>query len=298
MVNKTYPFVTIVIPIIGYKNIPHYLLKSIIAIKYPKEKFEVIFVKLRSQPIKFSLPGIKTIVVNSGKIIGYSEAVNVGAKKAKRELIFLINPDIRLDRNSLIELVDYYSINPAVGVTGPVVFTLGSPNNLSPYDLPVRFNKQFGRMTPLSTKKIKSLKSPYEVDWLSGCALLFSKDVWSKLDGFEEKLFIYWEDADFCMRAKEKGLHIVLIPSARVWHQGSAYMKSQNSKLYYLVRNVNFFSHRHTGLLGKIFLHGNNLLLIIIKILRFVLQPAKRQESYVYLCGVFDFYRGRMGKKA
>lgn len=299
MVNKTYPFVAIVIPIVGYKNIPSYLLESIISLIYPKNKLEILFVKLISQRVLLPRLGIKTTCINSKKIIGYSQAVNLGVRKSIGELIFLMNPDIRLDRNVLLNLVDEIRFDNYARVVGPVIYQLKNQKEISPYDLPVvNFKRTHGKMNPLSTKYIARLKKPREVDWLSGCALLFPRKIWKELGGFEGKLFIYWEDADFCMRAKEKGMRVVLVPQARVWHEGSAFMRSQSiSKMYYLVRNGNYFFHRHTGLLGKVFLHRNNLLLIIIKVVRFVLQPGKRQESYVYLCGVFDFYRGKWGRR-
>lgn len=298
MKNTGKPFVSIVIPIIGYTSIPQYLMKSLLTLSYPKNRLEILFVKLTSQRIQLPSLGVKATRINSREIIGYSQAVNLGVRKGRGEFIFLINPDIRLDRNVLTKLIAYVCSHPAIGVVGPVVFQLKKPKKISPYDLPgIDFHKHYDRITPMAIQDIANLKNPYHVDWLSGCALLFSRRVWLKLGGFEEKLFIYWEDADFCMRAKEERLRVVLVPDARVWHEGSAYMSSQNlHKIYYIVRNGSYFVQRHSGLLGGVLFHANNLLMIAIKAARFSLQPSQRAEAYVYLLGIIDFYRGRWGR--
>ncbi len=295
--NKSF-FVSIVVPIIGYKTIPSYLCKSLLTLFYPKNRIEILFVKLHSQKITLPPLGIRTMFVNSKRLIGYSEALNLGARNAKGELIFLINPDIRLDKNVLLRLVEYFYKGTTTGVVGPVVFQLRKPKKISPYDLPVLFKKNFGKMTPFSPEQIKKIKSPYEVDWLSGCALMFSKNTWMRLGGFEEKFFIYWEDADFCMRAKEKGRRVVIVPDAKVWHEGSVYMRSQNfKKVYYLVRNGKYFTQRHAGFLGVIFLHFNNALIMTSKIMQLILIPNSRLESTAVLSGIIDFYRGKRGMR-
>lgn len=296
--NKLFPYVSIVIPIIGYKNISSYLVDSLRTLKYQKNRLEVLFVRVVSQNIQLPSLGIKVKFVNSQGTIGYSQAANVGIREGMGEYIFLINPDVLLDRNVLQEMINFFFHNSKVAIVGPIVFKFTNPEKISPYDLPgIKFNRWFGKIVPMAEDQILNLKTPHNVDWLSGCALLFSRKVWFTLGGFEEKLFIYWEDADFCMRAKEKGLKVVLVPQARVWHKGSAYMSSQNfSKIYYIVRNGSYFLHRHSGFLGKIFLHLRNLLMIGVKTIRFVFQPNKRRESYSVLSGIIDFYRGKWGR--
>lgn len=299
MIRKSLPFITIIIPIIGYKVLPSYLTESLSILAYPKDKFEVFFVKLADQRITPAHIGIKIEFINNKEIIGYSQAINVGVKNGKGKLMFVINPDIKLDKYTLKKLVEYFLIDRQVAVAGPIVFGLNEPSNISLVDLPVvNFKKLHGKLNPLSPKQLESFKKPVEVDWLSGCAFLFSRKIWKDLGGFEEKLFIYWEDADFCMRAKEKGQKVILVPSAKVWHEGSVFMKSQNfNKLYYLVRNGKYFINRHADLWGIIILHINNFFMLIIKGFQIIIRPDTRIESYTVMSGIIDFYFGKWGRK-
>lgn len=293
----TLPLVSIIIPVVGYSKLPDYLVKSLLSLDYPKKKFEVLLIKMKSQQIKVDIQGVKTRYINNSKKMGYSQAVNLGAKESRGKYIFLINPDIKIAKTALRQMVLYLIQNSKVGVVGPRVHSLSSPSQVSSFDLPeMNFNKMFGMITPVYAKQIAELKLPQEVDWVSGCAMFFSKDLWKQISGFDERFFIYWEDADFCLRAKKRGFKSILLPRARVWHAGSLFMSKVNPrKVYYLAKNGRLFMATHSGLPGQLWLHMTNILATFAKIIRFIFQPEKKDESRAFLLGVLDFYLGKTG---
>jgi GT2 family glycosyltransferase len=60
-------------------------------------------------------------------------------------------------------------------------------------------NKISGRI------KLSTTRTPKNPEWADGSCLVFTKEVFSAVDGFYEKFFMYFEDVDFCYRAKSKG---------------------------------------------------------------------------------------------
>ena len=57
-----------------------------------------------------------------------------------------------------------------------------------------------------------------EVDSFSGCCMMFVRDVYNVIGGFDENYFLYFEDTDFCYRVKQLGLKVVFYPKAQIIH--------------------------------------------------------------------------------
>ena len=58
----------------------------------------------------------------------------------------------------------------------------------------------------------------HEVDSISGCCMYFSRDVYDKVEGFDENFFLYFEDTDFCLRANKLGYKVIYYPKSEVFH--------------------------------------------------------------------------------
>lgn len=291
------PLVSIIIPVVGYQKLPDYLVRSLLSLDYPRKKMEILLIKTTSQTMKVTLGGLHTSFVEGQAPMGYGQAANLGAKKSQGKYFFLINPDIKIEQHALKEMTLYLLQNPRVGIVGPKVYSLSFPDQVSPFDLPgMGFSEKWGRITPVYTKQIDELEFPQEVDWVSGCAMLFARDAWEKLAGFDERYFIYWEDADVCLRAKKIGRATILLPKAQAWHATSAFMgKISPLKIYYLAKNTRFFIDQHSGFGGKFLLHTSNVLSVLAKMIRLILSARGKEESRSFLTGVLDFYLGRTG---
>ena len=87
---------------------------------------------------------------------------------------------------------------------------------------------------------------PYEVDWVSGGAMMTKREVIRKVGVLDERFFMYWEDADFCFRIKQKGWNIFCIPSATILHyEGES---SKGNKLRLIInfhKSVYLFYRKH-----------------------------------------------------
>ena len=66
---------------------------------------------------------------------------------------------------------------------------------------------------------VRSGASSVVVDWLSGACLLVRRDAFLAAGGFDERFFMYWEDADLCRRLRGQGLTIRYVPGASAVHK-------------------------------------------------------------------------------
>ncbi len=69
-----------------------------------------------------------------------------------------------------------------------------------------------------------------QVDIVTGCFLLIERELWRRLDGFAPEFFMYGEDADLCLRAKQLGARPAIAPEATIVHYGSATEPSESRK--------------------------------------------------------------------
>ena len=83
--------------------------------------------------------------------------------------------------------------------------------------------------------------------------MLVRKEFFENIGYLNEDLFLYWEDADFCMRAKDKGFGVFYNPETYVWHKVSISSGGSGSASndYFLIRNRFYFALRYAGLRAK-----------------------------------------------
>ena len=84
------------------------------------------------------------------------------------------------------------------------------------------------------------------VDAVSGCFLLIDPHLFRKLEGFDERFFMYSEEIDLCRRARALGAEPMVTDKSRLVHIGSTTLSSFN-KLYYLYRSKLKYFHKHWG---------------------------------------------------
>ena len=78
-----------------------------------------------------------------------------------------------------------------------------------------------------------------ETDFITGCLTIFDKSVIDKVGLWDTSYFLYYEDTDFCVRAKRKGLHLYYDPSILLWHKNAQSTDGSGSKLHEYYQNKN-----------------------------------------------------------
>lgn len=193
--------------------------------------FEVIVVDNNSDNINFS--EIKKISKNLkifqlDKNHGFGYANNYGVAKAKYNNICLLNLDAEL-LSSTSQMINIIDKNKNTLIGGEMVnkdnivtSSFGKfPSNLLRMIFP-------GRMYYREQFKDAMF---FEVDWIEASFLLFKKEVWGKMGGFDENIFMYGEDILLCYEAKLKGVKRYVSRQIKYYHKGG-YNPSRDKDIY------------------------------------------------------------------
>jgi len=195
-------------------------------------KYEIIVVdseaeKNSQETIKEKHPEIKFIPFK--KNLGYSKIVNTGIKETKGEYILILNADIIILENAISELVEFMDKNHKCGIAGPQLLDFAGNIQPSCFKNPiptaiVARRTLLGR-TGYGKKALEKFymeksdsESAKEVDWIQGSAMMIRRGAMEKVGLFDERFFMYFEDADLCRRFWQSGWKVIYLPKAKMAH--------------------------------------------------------------------------------
>lgn len=172
-----------------------------------------------------------TICFDTGGNLGFSRANNLGIARGSARYVLVLNPDTIVEPGAIRTLVDVADAHPEAGVVAPRLLHADGTPQLTARAFPSPAAAVFGRRSPLTrlfpgnpwsrsflTERDHVGEDPYEVDWVSGAAMLVRRDVIDEVGGFDEEFFLFWEDADWCHRIKRAGHAVLTVPAATVVH--------------------------------------------------------------------------------
>lgn len=169
---------------------------------------------------------------------GFAKANNKAAKLATGRNLLFLNPDTILFNNALHVLVDFLDSRDDVGIVGPRLYknlakgyhplyiSFTSPFKIFIWHLPL-----YHLCSRIYYSYVYDNKRIRGVDWVCGAAVLVKESVWTKLNGFDEAFFMYFEDEDLCLRAKQLGYAVYYNPGAEIIHLGGESAKPIYGKI-------------------------------------------------------------------
>ncbi len=239
---------------------------------------------------KYSLNKFPTII--SPENLGYSGGNNLGIKYALNhdaDYVLILNPDTTIETDTISEMVKVAGGNNNVGIVGPVI------------DEGDRRKVYGGRIEWLrpELEHITNFSRPLKnADlFLTGACILVKREVFEKVGLFDERYFLYFEDADLCWRAQRAGYSLVLAKKALMHHEVSATTSKLGSAklLRYHYRNSLLFNFKNAPFHVRIILPCWTFLIIIKQLIKLIV-GKERQISGEIISGVADFYSGKFGK--
>lgn len=148
---------------------------------------------------------------------GFGANHNRAFEVANGEFFLVLNPDIRLMESNLGPLFESVRQVKA-GVVGPAILdTTGQPTD-SPRRFPTLLRLARRVLTRTKTPDYERIQARMPVDWVGGMFMLFRRDLYRQLGGFDERFFMYMEDVDICRRVRDRGLQVVFDPAVAVIH--------------------------------------------------------------------------------
>ena len=256
-------------------------LKSVKDIDYPD--YEIIAVDNGStdnsvKEIKGAFPDIKLIL--NDKNLGFPAGVNVGIKAATGGYILLLNDDTVVARNILKDLVEAMESDPGIGIAGPMILYYSEPDKIWSAGMQLHL---LGYASHIGKGLNKELfNKSYPVDYMTGCVVLIKKEVIDKIGLLDPEYFLYSEDADFCLRARNAGYRCMYVPSPTVWHKATKEWITNPAQAYYYMRSAIVFAKKNlTGLKKVIFIASQFLLVFPYNSLRVIKKGDSRLIKYL-----------------
>ncbi|MFH1480894.1 MAG: mycofactocin biosynthesis glycosyltransferase MftF, partial [Pseudomonadota bacterium] len=205
-----YPCVSIIIPVRNRAEAITACLQSLKRLDYPGEKLEVIVVDDASDdhtPEVVSTFPVQLISLKEHRQASFCR--NLGARRARGEILAFLDSDCTADPSWLKELIPAFT-DPSNGAAGGLVDSYFSEKGLDRYEK-VKSSLNLGSWP-------KSSREDKRFFYLPSCNLLVRRSLFQKLGGFNEAMVV-GEDVDFCWRLQDQGHHVEYRPVGRVYHQ-------------------------------------------------------------------------------
>ncbi len=211
----------------------------------------VVFTNNTTEPMPHWPEGWSVVCVQNASMKGFAANHNQALKNAQTEFVCVANPDIRLTSNPFPALLSVMD-DPTVGLVVPQVLNpIGQVDDSvrrfpAPWHLMLKlFGKYDGRMT-------LSPNHPQSVPWAAGMFMLFRKEAFDAVGGFDEGFHLYYEDVDICARLWQSGWRVVHQPSAKVVHHAQRASRRNWQYFRWHIASILRFFMKHWGHIGRL----------------------------------------------
>ncbi|QTE21501.1 glycosyltransferase [Polaribacter cellanae] len=209
----------------------------------PKKKFQNIF---KHEDITY---------IATGKNIGFGAGHNVVINSIKEVSNYhlILNPDVFFETNVILNLIKELEANDSLAMIAPKVLFPNGKHQYSCRRYPLIsellarrffFLKSFFKQVIFKgTYRDKNLNKPFFAEYITGCFHLYNTEDFIKLNGFDERYFLYMEDVDICKKIDALGKKKLYYPNEEIVHvlkQGSS--KNINLFLRHISSAIKYFS--------------------------------------------------------
>jgi len=179
--------------------------------------------------IRANFPAVH--IVENRANLGFSKGNNAGIREARGEYILILNPDTIIHDGSLDRWIEFADRYPEAGAFGCKVLNLDGTYQESARPFPTLWREMIAAFyaRPLALLGSTFVSDLYyrwkgnterEIDWQSGCCILFRGGLLKQLNGFDERFFYHFEEVDLCHRVWDAGYRIRYTPNASITHLG------------------------------------------------------------------------------
>lgn len=185
-------------------------------------------------------------IIQNDRNYGFTGGNNIGARYAlgnsDSDYLLLLNNDTVVDSQFLAELVRVSEGDPSVGIAGPKTYLYHDFHRLQL--VWIKLDMWKGKASHVGSREIDRghYENIREIDCVQGSCLLVKRNVIEQIGLLDERYFGYWEEVDYCVRAKKAGYKIVYVPAAKIWHKALQIAKNHE---YHMARNRFWFMKKH-----------------------------------------------------
>jgi GT2 family glycosyltransferase len=248
------------------------------------------------EAIRHAFPAVEVIPLTENR--GYAGNNNVGIQVALArgaDWVFVLNEDTILAEDCLATLVSIGESDARIGIVGPMVYHHDEPEVIQSAGGALSRHWESQHIAQNEQDR-GQFTQPHPVDWISGCAILVRRAVIEQAGALDERFFYYWEETEWCLRARERGWRIVHAPQAKLWHKGvQRDYRPKPSVTYYSTRNRLLMLMKHRAPLRVWVFTWSSILRTLVS---WTVKPkwrGMREHRRAMWRGVVDFLRRRWG---
>ena len=186
-------------------------------------------------------------LLESNKNEGFSKGNNRVLESLESQYHIIMNPDILLQEDIITPMSEYLDKNPDTMMLMPRLLNPDGTEQYTPKRAPrlhymlgghlERFGGVFRKWRDEYTMKQKDLSKPTEIYFCGGCFMFIRTDIFRKIGGFDERYFLYNEDADLTRMVWEYG-KVVYLPSVSVVHLWERAYKKDRRYVWIQIRSM------------------------------------------------------------
>ncbi len=222
--------------IVNFNGLHHLkkCLPSVFRQNYPE--YEVIVVDNAStdKSIEFlEKVHSQVVLIRNQENLGYSGAINAGFRQASGEYLAVLNQDTEVEPDWLKELVIALEEDQLAAMATPKILLMDCPEKINTCGNDITFTGlTFCRGLD---QPADSYVEPEIVSAVSGAAFVIRRCILEQIGGFDENLFMYYEDTDLSLRTMLAGYRCLFVPESIIYHQYT--FRFSPSKCFYQERN-------------------------------------------------------------
>lgn len=245
--------------------------------------------------------GAQVQYIHTGRNLGFAGGANAGVRAAlagDAEAVFLLNSDAEVSPGCVGRLDDALQTAQQVGIAAPLL--LSREDSAVVASAGIDYDTRTGRMLErhAGRRHHDIDTAPGERVAASGCALLVTRETWTRVGLFDERYFFGFEDIDLCLRARASGLRTVLVDGAVAYHQGGGTLApTSRRRFYFAARNHLLLAHDHaaggpiTGLVRPFTVSALNIAHAMTST-----GGSRAGKLWATMRGITDYLAGRMGE--
>jgi N-acetylglucosaminyl-diphospho-decaprenol L-rhamnosyltransferase len=243
--------------------------------------------------------------------VGFTRGNNIGLAAAQGRYLLLLNPDTELHGDAVAKMIAYLDANSRVGIVGPHTLntdgTTQSTRRRFPNSTMAFFESTW--LQPLAPKRWLDefyITQPpddavIEVDWVQGSALMARREVYEQIGGLDTDYVMFYEELDWCKRAKDVGWRVAYLGTAQITHHGGKSTEQVGARkhIHFQESKLRYYRKYHGAfitLLLRIFLFLSYGWQIIREGVRWLLgskRPMREERVKAYLAVLRSGFRVR-----
>jgi GT2 family glycosyltransferase len=190
--------------------------------------------------------GPKIKIIKNKQNLGFAAANNQGAAISNGEFLVFLNSDTIIKEDFLNVCADILNKHPEIGIISPrLKLPSGEVQRAACGIFPNLYNllAQKTKAEPI----IDAGAEFYISDWVSGCALMISRDLFQKIGGWDDHFFLYYEDIDICKKAALHGFKAAIALKTSITHLGGQSLKINTEKKKHYYKSQDYYFKKYHG---------------------------------------------------